>query len=235
VNDVSEYDAIARLYDEWSRSVVEDVPFYVEEARASGGPVVELAVGTGRIAVPIAASGIPVIGVDSSHAMLEICAERAALAGAQLDLRFGDLRDPPVSERVPLVICPFRAYLHMRTDAQRRRALAAARKLLRDGGRLVFDVFKPGDEDIAATDGRWIEYEPGIWERADWDTTRHLLKLSVRRADAQTTMTLAWVEPAVWEALLVETGFEVEATYGWFDRRPYTDGEDTIFVARRSG
>jgi hypothetical protein len=39
----------------------------------------------------------------------------------------------------------------------------------------------------------------------------------------------------VWEALLVETGFEVEATYGWFDRRPYTDGEDTIFVARRSG
>jgi SAM-dependent methyltransferase len=231
----SPYDAIAEVYDPWHRSVTEDIDFYVEEARRSGGPVVELGVGTGRIALPIAADGMHVIGVDSSRPMLDVCARRAALAGVQLDLRLGDLRKPPVDERVPLVICPFRAYLHMRTDAQRRRALAAACKLLRDGGRLVFDVFKPGDEDIAATDGRWIEYEPGIWERADWDRTRHLLKLSVRREDAQTTMTLAWVEPAVWGALLVETGFEVEATYGWFDRRPYTDGEDTIFVARRSG
>jgi SAM-dependent methyltransferase len=231
----SPYDAIAELYDPWHVSVTEDIAFYVEEARRSGGPVVELGVGTGRIAVPIAADGIPVIGVDSSRAMLDVCARRAALAGVQLDLRLGDLREPPVEEHVPLVICPFRSYLHMRTDAQRRQAFSAARNLLHDGGRLVFDVFRPGEEDIAETDGRWIEYEPGIFERADWDTTRRLLKLSVRRADAQTTMTLAWLEPAAWKALLVETGFAIDATYGWFDRRPYTDGEDTIFVARRSG
>jgi ubiquinone/menaquinone biosynthesis C-methylase UbiE len=67
---VSEYDAIARIYDPWSRSVTEDVPFYLEEARRAGGPVVELGIGTGRIAVPIAADGIRVIGVDSSSAML---------------------------------------------------------------------------------------------------------------------------------------------------------------------
>ena len=54
---MSAYDAIARLYDPWSRSVTEDVPFYLEEARRSGGPVVELGVGTGRIAVPIASAG----------------------------------------------------------------------------------------------------------------------------------------------------------------------------------
>ena len=60
------YDAIARIYDPWSRSVVEDVDFYVEEALASGGPVVELAVGTGRIAVPVAKAGVQVIGVDES-------------------------------------------------------------------------------------------------------------------------------------------------------------------------
>ena len=231
----SPYDPIAELYDPWHVSVTEDIAFYVEEARQSGGPVVELGVGTGRIAVPIAADRIHVIGVDSSRAMLDVCARRAALAGVELDLRLGDLRMPPVDERVPLVICPFRAYLHMHTDTQRRRAFAAARKLLHDGGRLVFDVFRPADDDIAATDGRWIEYEPGIFERADWDMTRQLLKLSVRREDAQTTMTLAWIEPAAWEALLVETGFDVEAVYGWFDRRPYAGGEDTIFVARRSG
>ena len=51
---MSAYDKIARVYDPWSRSVVEDVPFYVAEAVSSGGPVLELGVGTGRIAVPIA-------------------------------------------------------------------------------------------------------------------------------------------------------------------------------------
>ena len=50
---MSAYDKIARLYDPWSRSVVEDVSFYVEEAVGSGGPMLELGVGTGRIAVPV--------------------------------------------------------------------------------------------------------------------------------------------------------------------------------------
>src|SRR5579862_8465255 len=122
---VSAYDAIARIYDPWSRTVVEDVPFYVDEARRAGGPIVELAVGTGRIAVPIAVEGIPVIGVDSSRGMLEVARERAALAGVELDLRFGDRRDPPVEGEYPLVIVPFRSLLHMQTDADRREALRA--------------------------------------------------------------------------------------------------------------
>jgi SAM-dependent methyltransferase len=232
VNGVSEYDAIARLYDEWSRSVVEDVPFYVEEARASGGPVVELAVGTGRIAVPIAASGIHVIGVDSSHSMLEICAERAALAGVELDLRYGDLRDPPVSERVPLVICPFRSLLHLRTDADRRRALRSVRRLLAPHGRFVFDVFAPARDDIEDTDGRWLEREHGIWERADWDEQTRTLTLSVRDANASSTMQLAWLSADEWRKLLAEEGFSVVACYGWFDRVPYTGGEDSIWITQ---
>jgi SAM-dependent methyltransferase len=232
VNGVSEYDAIARLYDEWSRSVVEDVPFYVEEARASGGPVVELAVGTGRIAVPIAASGIHVIGVDSSHSMLEICAERAALAGVELDLRYGDLRDPPVSERVPLVICPFRSLLHLRTDADRRRALRSVRRLLAPRGRFVFDVFAPARDDIEDTHGRWLEREHGIWERADWDEQTRTLTLSVRDANASSTMQLAWLSADEWRKLLAEEGFSVVACYGWFDRVPYTGGEDSIWITQ---
>ena len=88
------YDGIAPIYDPWSRSVVEDVDFYVEEALASGGPVVELAVGTGRIAVPIAKAGVRVIGVDESPAMLEgarAYAERENVSPL-VDLRLGDLR-----------------------------------------------------------------------------------------------------------------------------------------------
>ena len=161
---VSSYDSIARLYDPWSASVTEDVDFYVQLAREAGGSIVELGVGTGRIALPVAAAGVNVIGVDSSRRMLEVCAEAAALAGlAQLvDLRVGDLRDPPVQERVRLVICPFRAYLHLHTHTERLDALRAARELLVPGGRLVFDVFAPGEDDIAGTHGRWLEREPGI-------------------------------------------------------------------------
>jgi SAM-dependent methyltransferase len=232
---LSPYDEIARLYDDWSRSVVEDVAFYVEEARGAGGPVVELGVGTGRIAVPVAEAGVQVIGVDSSAAMLEVCAERAAAAGVaeRLDLRLGDLRNPPVRERVPLVTCPFRAYLHLRSDAERREALGRARELLVPGGRLVFDVFTPGADDIAETHGRWLEREPGIFERADWDTSSRTLTLSVRDDRQASTMVLAWLDPEEWHALLEETGFEVVACYGWFDRRPYVGGEDTIWIARR--
>jgi SAM-dependent methyltransferase len=228
---VSSYDAIAELYDPWSASVVEDVAFYLEEARKSGGPVVELGVGTGRIAVPIAADGMRVIGIDSSRAMLEVCARRAALAGVELHLRLGDLRQPPVVERVPLVICPFRSLLHMHTDEDRLNVLGAAHELLVPGGRFVFDVFAPDAADIAQTHDRWLEREPGIFERAVWDESARTLTLTVRGDERETTMALAWLSPGEWRGLLERAGFEIEACYGWFDRSPYAGREDTIWVA----
>jgi SAM-dependent methyltransferase len=231
---LSSYDAIAELYDPWSASVVEDVAFYLEEARRSGGPVVELGVGTGRIAIPIAADGIRVIGVDASRGMLEVCARRAALVGVELDLRVGDLREPPVHERVPLVICPFRSLLHMHNDDDRRRVLQAARALLVPDGRFVFDVFAPDDADIEQTQGRWLEREPGIFEHAVWDQDARTLTLTVRGEETETTMALAWLSPDEWRSLLEETGFEIEARYGWFDRTPYSGQEDTVWIARRT-
>jgi len=232
---VSAYDAIAPLYDPWSSSVVEDISFYVDEALASGGPVVELGVGTGRVAIPTAMAGVDVIGVDSSAGMLAVCRQRAdeAGVGGRLDLRLGDLRTPPVDERVQLVTCPFRAYLHLRNDDERLEALSATRELLRPGGKLVFDVFTPSREDIEETHGRWIEREPGIDERADWDLDARTLTLSVRGQTGESTMTLWWLEPARWHVLLAEAGLDVLACYGWFDRRPYAGGEDSVWIALR--
>ena len=185
---VSAYDSIARLYDPWSRSVTEDVSFYVDEAVRAGSPVVELGVGTGRIAVPVAAAGVHVIGVDASAGMLEVCREHAETVGVAdlLDLRLGDLTQPPVDERVRLVTCPFRSLLHMLDDDQRLRALRAAWELLVPGGRFVFDVFAPAADDIRDTHGRWLEREDGIFERADWDTQRadaHALRSRRRGRD----------------------------------------------------
>jgi SAM-dependent methyltransferase len=216
-------------------SVTEDVSFYVEEAVRAGSPVVELGVGTGRIAVPTAAAGVRVIGVDSSPGMLEVCREYAELAGvaALLDLRLGELEAPPVEERVALVTCPFRSFLHLPDDERRLRALRAVRELLLPGGRFVFDVFAPSAEDIADTHARWLEREPGIWERADWDSQARTLTLSVRGESGETSFVLAWLSNDEWRALMEQAGFQVVGCYGWFDHRPYAGGEDTVWVARR--
>ncbi len=232
----SPYDAIAELYDPWSRSVTEDVDFYVAEARRAGGPVVDLGVGTGRIAVPIAQNGIRVIGVDSSREMLAACRRRAEDEGVaeHLELYLGDLRKPPLNEQVPLVICPFRSYLHLADDGERLEALTAAHRVLRPGGRLVFDVFEPKADDIEETHGRWLEREQGIFERADWDERTRTLTLSVRGPEGAATMSLTWISQGEWQQLLEECGFEVEACYGWFDRTPYRDSEDMVFVAKRA-
>ena len=229
---MSAYDNIARIYDPWSRTVTEDVSFYVAEAVQSGGPVVELGVGTGRIAVPIALEGVRVIGVDSSRGMLEVAAEQAALAGVELDLRFGDLREPPIEGKFPLVIIPFRSLLHMQTDADRRSALAAVRGLLAPDGRFIFDVFTPDSEDVAETHARWLEREPGIFERAEWNEEQQTLILRVRGEGAEAELSLAWLSIPEWRALLAEEGFAVDALYGWFDRAPWRGGEDSIWVCR---
>lgn len=229
------YDRIAQIYDPWSASVTEDVGFYVDHARAAGGPVVELAVGTGRIAVPTAKAGVQVIGVDESEQMLAVAREHAERAGVShlVDLRVGDLREPPVSERVPLVTIPFRSLLHMPTDAEKTRALAAGAALLEPGGTLVFDVFAPSLEDIAETDGIWLEREPGIFERADWDDDARSLVLSVRGREHSATMVLHWLSAPEWNAVIEDAGLVAEALYGWFDRRAYDGGEDQIWVCRR--
>ena len=231
----SPYDAIAELYDPWSRSVTEDVPFYVAEARKAGGPIVELGVGTGRIAVPTAAAGIRVIGVDSSAGMLEVCRRYAEVEGVTelLDLRLGDLAAPPVPERVRLVTCPFRSYLHLPDHDARVGALSAARELLLPGGRLIFDAFAPLEDDILETHGRWIEREPDIFERADWDEASRTLTLSVRSDDFVTSFGLHWLSLPEWLRLLDAAGLTADAVYGWFDRRPHNGDEDMVFVTRR--
>jgi SAM-dependent methyltransferase len=230
---VSAYDAIAGIYDPWSATVVEDVPFYREEAKRFGGPVLELGVGSGRIAIPLACDGVEVVGVDLSRGMLDVARESARLAGVELDLRQGDMRDPPVDGTFPLVIAPFRSLLHMEIDSDRRAVLRAVHRLLARKGHFVFDVFTPSSEDIRETNGRWLEREPGIWERADWHEESRTLILRVRGETGETEMSLAWLSVREWKVLLREEGFVVEAVYGWFDRQPWRGGEDSIYVCRR--
>jgi SAM-dependent methyltransferase len=231
---VSAYDRLGRRYDAWCRSVTEDIPFYVELALQAGGPVLEVGVGSGRVAVPTALAGVPVVGVDSSAVMLDLARERAAPHDVPLQLVQADMRDLPELGRFPLVTVPFRAFLHLRDDAERLAVLRALHARLQPGGMLAFDVFHPDGADITETHDRWIEREPGIEERACWDEAGRSLTLSVRAGEVEAEMELWWVEPSDWRRLLAEAEFERIESYGWFDRRPLETGStDSAWLARR--
>src|ERR1700680_88584 len=102
-------EGFSRRYEEWSATMTTDIAFYVELARMARGPIVELAIGNGRVAIPVAqATGQPVIGIDSSPSMLEQARARAAEAGVTLDLREGAMQDLALDEPAALIYCPFR-------------------------------------------------------------------------------------------------------------------------------
>src|ERR1700745_4043235 len=111
---MADYDAHAADYDVWAADMIGDVEWYVSLAREAAEPIVELAIGTGRVAIPIAReTGTRVIGIDRSPAMLAVGRERAG--ELPIEFREGDFRDFRVEEPVDLVICPFRALLHAPT------------------------------------------------------------------------------------------------------------------------
>ena len=84
-----------------------DVPFYVALAREADGLLVELAVGNGRVAIPVAqTTGRRVVGIDSSPAMLAQARERAVEAGVELDLREEDIREVEIEEPAAMIYCP---------------------------------------------------------------------------------------------------------------------------------
>jgi SAM-dependent methyltransferase len=121
------YDAWADRYAEWSTGVTGDIPFYAGLAREADGLVVELAVGNGRVAIPVAqATGRRVVGIDSSPAMLAQARLRAAEEGVELDLREGDIRELEIEEPAALIYCPGRFLLHLPTWVDRPRMAGAS-------------------------------------------------------------------------------------------------------------
>ncbi len=135
-------EAFADRYDEWAAHMTADVAFYVALAQEADGPLVELAVGNGRVAIPVAqATGRRVIGIDTSPAMLDQARERAARTGVELDLRMCDMRDLTLGEPAALIYCPFRALLHLPTWADRRRTFELVAASLRPGGRFAWNAF----------------------------------------------------------------------------------------------
>ena len=223
-------EQFASRYDEWSAEMTEDVPFYVSLAADIDGPLVELAIGNGRVAIPVAlATGRTVIGIDSSPAMLALAHTAAAEAGVTLDLREGDMRDLQLDEPAGLVYCPFRALLHLRTWADRRRVFERVAGSLRPGGTFAWNVFAFDHRVAARLDGQHQDKPVPHWVHYDIADNRIDLRL-----DDGSSSSLWWATKNEWLGLLDVASLSLEALYGNFDRSPLNDdSREYIFVAVR--
>jgi SAM-dependent methyltransferase len=130
-----------------------DVAFYVEIARESRGPVLEIGCGTGRVLIPTARAGIPIVGLDSSEAMLAECRRRLDLEPPEVRQRAsalpGDMRDFELGRTFGLVTVPFRPFQHLALVTDQLACLETIRRHLEPEGRLVFDVFNPSVHNLA--------------------------------------------------------------------------------------
>ena len=224
------YEPFAKDYEAWSAGMTEDVSFYVELAREADGPVVELAVGTGRVAVPIAReTGRRVVGVELEPAMLELARANAAAAGVELDLRLGDMRELELDEPAALIICPFRSLLHLPTWHDKRRVFERVAASLAPGGRFAWNAF--------CFDHRVASENEGHAGHDRVPHTIHHVPAESRvdiTLDSGGTISLWWATKNEWLGLLDVSGLEPEALYGWFDRRPFDEASrEFVFVARR--
>jgi hypothetical protein len=231
---VSSYDPFADDYDVWSADMTEDVDWYVGLAEAAREPIVELAVGSGRVAIEIARrTGKRVIGIDRSPKMLVVARQRRG--ELPVDLREGDMRDLALDEPVELVICPFRSMYHLPTWRDRREVFDRVAASLVPGGRFAWNVFSFSASLATALDGKRVERAGGNWEivtnvpadsRIDVTRGRGLERIG--------TFSLWWATRREWDGLIDAAGLELEGLYGGFHREPYDDDSlEQVWVARK--
>jgi SAM-dependent methyltransferase len=228
------YDAWADQYDERPTGETPDVRFYVGLAREADGPLVELAVGTGRVAIPVAqATGRRVIGIDSSPGMLAQARQRAVEVGVELDLREEDIRDLELEEPAALIYCPGRSLLHLPTWADRRRCFERVAASLLPNGRFAWNAYAFDHHIASAIDGQHADTTPGL-------PVPHTIHYSV--SDNRVDMTLDdggtgslwWATKNEWLGLIDVAGLQLEALYGGFAGEPLDDdSREYVFVARR--
>jgi SAM-dependent methyltransferase len=223
-------EAFASRYDEWAATMTEDVAFYVELAREADGPLVELAVGNGRVAIPVAkATGRPVIGIDLSPRMLDQARARAAIAGVDLDVSEGDIRDLRLDEQAALIYCPYRALFHLPTWADRRRTFERVAASLRLGGRFAWNAFAFDHQAAARVEGQHQD-EP-VPHTVRYAVADNRIDITL---DEGATSSLWWATKNEWLGLLDVAGLELEYLFGGFNREPLEDdSREYVFVARR--
>jgi SAM-dependent methyltransferase len=249
------------IYDALGASLVAgstvegDTEFYRRLASETGGPILEVGCGTGRVAAAFAADGHEVVGIDLSAPMLRLAAQRRAAlsadAAARLSFRRADMRTLKLGRDFALIVAPARVFQFMLTSAAQREALTALRAHLRPNGRLVLDLFDPrldlvipsaevrtrGGELIHPTTGHPITWEitghrPDPARQLiveDWTFSEIDASGEVLRT-ATEQLTLRWSLRSEMRFLFELVGFEVIADYGDFRGGPPAYGREQVWV-----
>ncbi len=254
----AEYDRFSDIYTVWTETAAStqaNLAFYVDAYQAAQGPVVELGVGDGRIAVQAAARGVQMIGVDLSAAMLERCRRNAEAAGVaermtliQADFRHFDLPQP-----AGLIALPYHSLGHLQSLDDKRDAIAHVFSQLRPGGVFIFDDFlmTPALIDHMRRVQLRAEYSSTsgtdtlLWVTSLVDEASHSIRVVTWEDEADADgllvrrryrrLSLSWLEPSQARSLLADAGFEVESCYGDFNRTPFAPdtAHEQVWVARK--
>ena len=226
---MSDYDTWASVYDAWGSGMPDDVGHYVALAREADGPIVELAVGTGRVAIPVVReTGKPVLGIDSSPAMLEIARERSV--DLPLELGLGDMRDPELEKPAALIFVPGRSLLHLAGWRDKRRVFERVAAALRPGGRFAFNAFAFSHTIAARLDGT-TQDQGGVVHTLHYVPADNRIEIE---RDGAATIRLWWATRSEWDGLIDVAGLEVEALYGGFEREPFDNASlEFVYVTRR--
>jgi SAM-dependent methyltransferase len=243
----------AAYYDFTYRARKNDVAFYAALA-AEHGRVLELGVGSGRVAVEAVRRGAELTGVERVPAMLAAAkAKRAQLTPAErarFSLKRGDIRKVRLGRRFPLVISPFNVFMHLYTRRDVEDALATVHAHLAPRGLFVFDVSMPDLRAMLRTPGKLYKgpsfrhpvtgahYD--YFEAFEYDAVREVQMVSMvfqnaRELSDMRSLPLSQRQffPAELEALLHYGGFEITRRCGDFEGSPLgDDSESQIVVAR---
>ncbi len=253
---------IPEFYDEFNRCPTgDDVTFYREMAVRTGGPVLELGSGTGRVAIPLARDGFEVVGLDKSRAMIERArsksAEEPPEIRSRLSWREGSMDDFRFDQKFPLVLVPFRAFLHNPDTAHQRATLACIRRHLPPRGRAVIAMFDPHLGLLATTPqeeilGHPVRFtgefdEPGTPNRIQLHTARRVINHTDQRMEEEwiykrldpdgrvldevhKRLTLRYIFRYEMQNLVEGAGFAVEHLYGGFRGEPFKAGCEQVWV-----
>lgn len=252
--DSSQYDAWASIYDTVYSYVREDIPFYVEQAKAAAGPVLELGCGTGRVTIPIAEAGVPVVGLDFSHAMLEVARDKAKALGGldNLTLEHGDMTDFSMDQKFGLVIIPFRGFQSLLTVEDETRTLANVKNHLAPDGKLVFNIFVPDinmmtqEFDVPYHFRDVTDPQTGnqlvLWNQTEYDSYSQIMTIrtTVEQLDGNAVVERKMYRDFQlrnvfrWEMhhLLLSRGFKVEDLFGNFSGAIFDEAStEMVWVA----
>jgi SAM-dependent methyltransferase len=243
----AEYRFTAEFYDYLiPYNTRKDIAFFVEMAQVSGGPVLEVGCGTGRVLIPTARAGVEVVGLDLSPFMLAVCREKLAQEPPEVQARVriveGNMRDFDLGREFALVTLPFRPFQHLTTVEDQMTCLRTIRRHLAPGGRLVLDLFNPSINLLAAPqrmeetedipqftmpDGRRVARYARVVARdyfnqiQDVDLIYYVTHPDGRQERLVHAFPMRYLFRFEAEHLLVRAGFTIEALYADYDKSPY--------------